>query len=124
MRLSGLRQHWDEYGRRDPLWAVLTAPDKQGNRWTVDEFLQTGRDEIAQLMAYLTSLGVTAKRRRALDFGCGAGRLTYALADWFESVVGLDIAPSMIEVARKLHAGVPGVDFRVNTTNRLGSVQS
>ena len=49
MRLSGLRRHWNEFGRSDPLWAILTAPDKKGNRWSVDEFLQTGRDEIAAL---------------------------------------------------------------------------
>ena len=124
MRLSGLRRHWDEFGRSDPLWAILTAPDKKGNRWSIDEFLQTGRDEIAALIAYLDERGLTAHRRRALDFGCGAGRLTHALADHFEQVIGVDIAPSMIDVARKLHADRPGLDFRVNASNRLESIEA
>jgi SAM-dependent methyltransferase len=124
MRLSGLRRHWHEFGRSDPLWAILTAPDKKGNRWSVDEFLQTGRDEIAALIAYLDARGLTGPRARALDFGCGAGRLTHALADYFDQVIGVDIAPSMIDVARRLHAAVPGVEFRVNPSSRLESIAS
>jgi SAM-dependent methyltransferase len=124
MRLSGLRRHWNEYGRSDPLWAILTAPDKKGNRWSIDEFLQTGRDEIAQLMAYLAERRITVARGRALDFGCGAGRLTHALAAHFENALGLDIAPSMIAKARELHAGLPNVEFRVNSSNRLESIAS
>ncbi len=124
MRLSGLRRHWNEFGRSDPLWAILTAPDKKGNRWSVDEFLQTGRDEIAALITYLDARGLTGARTRALDFGCGAGRLTHALADHFDQVIGVDIAPSMIDVARRLHAAVPGVEFRVNASSRLESVAS
>ena len=122
MRLSGLRRHWNEFGRSDPFWAILTAPDKKGNRWSVEEFLQTGREEIAGLIAYLDRLGLTGRRQRALDFGCGAGRLTHALADHFDQVVGIDIAPSMIAVARRLHAGAARVEFQVNTTTRLESV--
>jgi SAM-dependent methyltransferase len=124
MRLSGLRRHWDAFGRSDPLWAILTAPDKKGNRWSIDEFLQTGRDEIAALIAYLDERGLTANRRRALDFGCGAGRLTHALASHFDQVIGVDIAPSMIDVARTLHAARPRLDFRVNASNRLESIDA
>ena len=135
MRLRALRRHWNEFGRSDPLWAILTAPDKKGNRWSVEEFLQTGRDEIAGLLAYLAGRGLATRRRCALDFGCGAGRLTYALAGCFPHVIGLDIAPSMIEVARTLHADAsradvaaearsPKVEFRVNSSTRLESVES
>jgi SAM-dependent methyltransferase len=124
MRLNALRRHWDEFGKSDPLWAILTAPDKKGNRWSVDEFLQTGRDEISALIADLDARALARRRHRALDFGCGAGRLTHALADHFDQVIGLDIAPSMIDVARRLHAGVRNVEFRVNASNRLESVES
>jgi SAM-dependent methyltransferase len=122
MRLRSLRRHWDELGRRDPLWAILTSPDKQGNRWPIDEFLQTGRDEIAALIAYLDARGLDVRRGRALDFGCGAGRLTRALADYFHEVIGIDIAASMIDTARQLHASAPGVHFIVNTSTSLETV--
>ena len=124
MRLSALRRHWDEFGKSDPLWAILTAPDKKGNRWSVDEFLQTGRGEISALIAYLDARSLARRRNLALDFGCGAGRLTHALADHFDQVIGLDIAPSMIDIARRLHAGVQNVEFRVNTSSRLESIES
>ena len=124
MRLRALRRHWNEYGRSDPLWAILTAPDKKGNRWSIDEFLQTGRDEIDALIRYLDERGLAQNRRRALDFGCGAGRLTHALAGHFDHVIGVDIAASMIEVAKRLHGGTPNLDFRVNTSGRLESIPS
>ena len=124
MRLDSLRRHWDEYGRSDPLWAILTAPDKKGNRWPVAEFLQTGREEIDALMAYLGGRGLQQNRRRALDFGCGAGRLTHALATCFDEAIGVDIAASMVAVAKQLHARTPNLEFRVNTSNRLESIAS
>jgi SAM-dependent methyltransferase len=124
VRLSGLRRHWNEYGKSDPLWAILTAPDKKGNRWSIDEFLQTGRDEIARVIAYLDERHLNGRRRHALDFGCGAGRLTHALAPYFDQVTGVDIAASMIDIARRLHASVGGVDFRVNTSDKLESIES
>jgi len=124
MRLRALRRHWDEFGKSDPLWAILTAADKKGNRWSIDEFLETGRSQITALIGYLDSRGLASRRRRALDFGCGAGRLTHALADHFDQVIGLDIAPSMIDIARQLHAGVKNAEFRVNPSSRLESIES
>ena len=40
-------------------------------------------------------------RKKTLDFGCGVGRLTQALASYFDEVHGVDIAPSMIELAKQ-----------------------
>ena len=124
MRLSRLRQHWNELGRKDPLWAILTSPDKQGNKWSVEEFLQTGRADVSALMTYLDARQLNVRRRRALDFGCGAGRLTRALADHFDEVVGVDIATSMIELARRLHADEPRCRFVVNDSERLDASES
>ena len=51
----------------------------------------------------LESLGVEVRRRRALDFGCGAGRLSQALCEYFDSCDGVDVAPSMIDLARRFN---------------------
>ena len=101
MRLKRLQKHWDAFGEQDPLWAILTRPDKKGNRWDRNEFFRSGALEVEGVMAYAASLGVRLRRRSALDFGCGVGRLTAALAAHFEEVVGVDIAPSMIRRARE-----------------------
>ena len=100
MKLQRLQQRWNVAGKDDPFWAVLAAPDKKGNRWQVDDFFKTGADEITALMDYVASLDTPVARHRALDFGCGPGRLSQALSDHFARVDGVDISPSMIELAR------------------------
>ena len=61
-----------------------------------------------------------ARHVRALDFGCGAGRLTRALAGRFVHADGVDVAPSMIELAQKFHADDPRVAFHLNEKADLG----
>jgi SAM-dependent methyltransferase len=100
VNLRRLKAHWDAWGRTDPLWAILTEPDKKGNRWTPEEFFATGAAEVSSVLGYLDAVVPGRPRRRALDFGCGVGRVTQALAAHFDEVVGVDIAPSMIEQAR------------------------
>ena len=55
----------------------------------------------------------------AQGFGCGVGRLTRALADHFERVVGIDVAPSMIAQARAMNREYARCNFRVNRSVRL-----
>ena len=119
MDLRDLQRHWDTFGRRDPLWAILTDPAKRGNRWSPDEFFDTGRAEIAELMAHAAWLQVPGDRRRALDFGCGAGRLTQALADHFESAVGVDVAPSMVALAQTHNRHGQRCTYEVNDAPNL-----
>ena len=47
--------------------------------------------------------------QRALDFGCGVGRLTRALGMRFESAFGVDISAGMVEQAQTAERGVPGL---------------
>ena len=37
----------------------------------------------------------------ALDFGCGIGRVTYALTEHCDTVTGIDVAPAMIRTAQE-----------------------
>lgn len=100
MDLRELQRHWDTFGQQDPYWAILTDPARRGNRWSPDEFFETGRVEILGHLEQAARLGVPRQWRRALDFGCGAGRLTQAIADHVDSALGIDVAPSMIALAR------------------------
>jgi ubiquinone/menaquinone biosynthesis C-methylase UbiE len=101
MDLKELQKNWDKFGKTDPLWAILTVEAKKGNKWTPEEFFETGRSEVEQLMEHMRALGLAVRRNRALDFGCGVGRLTQGLAEYFDEVIGVDIAPSMVKGARK-----------------------
>ena len=99
MSLKELRRNWDLFGRTDPLWAILTDPEAKGGRWDEAAFFQRGVDEIEQLLAELGARRAALPQRRALDFGCGVGRLSQALAAHCELVDGVDIAASMIALA-------------------------
>lgn len=97
-----MARHWQRLGERDPLWAVLTEPGKRGGRWDEQEFFATGHDEVTALAAEAADLGIRLEGRRALDFGCGVGRVSQALAEHYDEVVGVDIAPAMVERAHQL----------------------
>ena len=99
MTLKDVQKTYEAYGKEDPLYAVLSRKDAKDNKWDADEFFATGRDEIADAMRHLASLGVKVNKGRAMDFGCGVGRLTQALCEEFSEAVGVDISYSMIENA-------------------------
>jgi SAM-dependent methyltransferase len=119
MHLTELQRNWDAFGHIDPLWAILTDPRLRGNKWNSAEFFSTGQQEVAELMDQAARLGVPRHRRWALDFGCGVGRLTQALAEYFQQTVGLDIAPSMIDLARRYNAHGSRCEYAVNDTDDL-----
>jgi SAM-dependent methyltransferase len=101
MNLWQLRRHWDALARVDPYFAVLTDSGKQGNRWASDEFFRTGVAEADSDMARIRQLAPDLPLRHALDFGCGAGRLTQGLARHFARVTGVDISGRMVDLARE-----------------------
>ncbi|MEU2349086.1 class I SAM-dependent methyltransferase [Modestobacter sp. NPDC049651] len=125
MTLSDVQQNWDRFGRQDPLWAILTTDDARGGRWDESAFFASGEVAVAELLA-LTDPPPTG---RALDFGCGVGRLTLPLARHFREVVGVDIAPSMLALAERYkaerHTGAPGdLRYVLNQRPDLGQFES
>jgi len=98
--LRELRDFWERQARRDPLWAILSDPSKKGRKWNIADFFETGRREISILVYHLESLKIGFLRNKALDFGCGIGRLSQALAGYFDRVVGVDISETMIKLAK------------------------
>ena len=119
MELNELQKHWNQFGKQDPLWAIATWDDKKGNKWNPEEFFELGRQEIAGVMEYVQKLGLLQQLGRALDFGCGVGRLTQALASYFDEVVGIDIAPSMVTLAKQYNRFGARCTYRVNDQDNL-----
>lgn len=101
MELQQLKEHWDSFGKRDPLWAVLTDPSKRNGGWRAEEFFETGERDVEAMLAHARARGLDPARGATLDFGCGVGRLAQALCNRFGRCYGVDIAPSMIRLARK-----------------------
>jgi SAM-dependent methyltransferase len=104
---AGLRDtdaDWHEIGAADPHWGVLTAPEFRRENLrpaAVETFYASGRRHIAEVAAAFTRItGAPFHAGTALDFGCGAGRLTEAMAAYADHVTGYDISPGMLDAAR------------------------
>lgn len=119
MQLKPHEQAWTHWGTADPLWAVLSDPSKQGGKWDLSEFLSSGRRDVDAILSELEELGLRPQAGRALDFGCGPGRLTQALAARFGQVLGVDISSSMLELARKYNQHGEKCQFVHNTSDSL-----
>jgi SAM-dependent methyltransferase len=117
--MQGDEHEWEELARLDPLWAVLSERDRKSGRWSLAEFFATGEEEVERILALVARLGLPGRRDRALDFGCGVGRTTRALAARFEEVLALDISPTMIEQARRINAGLRNVSFVVASLDEV-----
>lgn len=94
---------WDDLATVDPLWAVLSVDAMRNGGWDLHEFFATGEAEVEQILATAAQIGRPKRHRRALDFGCGVGRLTRALAGRFGETVGVDISKRMTQMARELN---------------------
>ena len=103
MSLDDPRALWDAHAQTDPLWAVLSAPDKRGRRWRLREFMQDGEREIALLIRKIAELRLDSPHAPVIDFGCGVGRLSQALGRRFDDVTGVDISPGMVALAERVN---------------------
>ncbi len=125
MSVARDRRDWEALARTDPLWAVWTHPERRGGGWAghEKEFFDVGAGEVASILAAGARHGRPLTRRRALDFGCGVGRLSRAVAAHFGEVLGLDVSHAMVERARELNADVPGCRFEVNAAVGLPALE-
>jgi len=96
-------QSWEDWGTVDPMYAILTDPQFRFGKGDLEFFLSTGAGTIDSLLKKCDRLGICQRRESALDFGCGLGRLTAPLSAHFDSVIGLDVAATMVTQARAMH---------------------
>jgi SAM-dependent methyltransferase len=106
---------WEKFGRQQPYYGVLADEKFTGREIDAhrDEFFASGQASASRILrTYEDHFGKLGSAR-ALDHGCGVGRLTLPLAERFAAVVGLDISPSMLAEARAnaRRAGVSNVEF-------------
>ncbi|MBW3663701.1 MAG: class I SAM-dependent methyltransferase [Actinobacteria bacterium] len=115
---SHARRYWDERAGENALWYVDTSLDYDAP--DVERFLADGDRVVTYALDRHEHL--LPGHDRALEIGCGVGRICRALADRFDTVIGVDISPRMIERAREL---VPDdrVRFIVGDGASLGPVE-
>ena len=108
---------WKRFGDTDPYYGVLSDSRYQGRQLGDDvrrKFFQSGERHVDLLLSVIADAFGDVPTGRALDFGCGVGRITHGLAKRFDSVVGLDISPGMLEEAGRNAAasGLANVSYR------------
>ena len=101
--MDKIKKSWNYWGENDPYYAVTTFDKFRKENLTEsskEDFFQTGYEHLAKVWDEIeNSLVENFKPRRALDFGCGVGRVVIPLAERCEEVVGVDISELMIEEA-------------------------
>jgi 2-polyprenyl-6-hydroxyphenyl methylase/3-demethylubiquinone-9 3-methyltransferase len=92
--------------------------------WDRNGAFRTLHDIDPARMAYIAQR-VTLAGSAVADIGCGGGLLAEGLARLGARVTAIDLADSMIEVAR-LHASVSGLDinYRISSVEQLGAAQA
>ncbi len=98
-------QEWEKLGKDDPYFGVITM-DRFRKDQLDDEsrklFFDSGREHVKYVLETIRKDMVPEfAPKRAMDFGCGVGRLAIPMAEECESVVGVDVSDSMLEEARK-----------------------
>jgi SAM-dependent methyltransferase len=124
MSLRSDRREWDDLAVQDGMWAVHSDPTRRGS-WNAEDFFATGAEELGVMWPSLESHGLLpAQTRRALDFGCGLGRLSRALSERFDAVVAVDTSPQMISGAQRLNADRENIAFTLNERPDLVALES
>lgn len=95
--MSGLqvrRAEWESFAAENALYYICTGPEGTNE----SSFWQSGEDVVEHELLPVM-LRHNTPRNRALELGCGVGRLAIPLARHFQAIVGLDIAAAMVSKA-------------------------
>jgi len=104
--LDKMRADWDARARENARYYVNTATDS----WTDEAFFASGDRTVAEeILTDMTNIcqGREPKQMKVLEIGCGAGRVTRALANLFGEVHAVDVSGEMIARASSALAALP-----------------
>ncbi len=96
---------WELFGATDPYYGVITHEKYRKGRLTDEsraEFFRSGEAHVEEIFDVIRRrIEPSFSPRRALDFGCGVGRVILPLAARAGHVVGVDVSESMLAEARR-----------------------
>lgn len=109
--LDPLMSNWNAMAELDPLWAILSDPEKKFGRWDLEEFFNDGDREAKRVVGMCKANRVDVRCGKMLDFGCGVGRMTRAFSRFFSTCVGIDVSGEMVELARQFNSDRQHCEF-------------
>ncbi|HEV3196316.1 MAG TPA: class I SAM-dependent methyltransferase [Bryobacteraceae bacterium] len=114
--IERMREDWNRRAREDANYYVAFARQKQSE----EEFLATGAEIVARLESEFFRLPpAPLEARRALEIGCGPGRLMIPMSKHFGEIHGVDISEEMAVLARQNLARVQNAHLHVNSGSDL-----
>ena len=108
-----MRLDWDARAKENARYYVQTAKED----WTDEEFFASGRQTVSEeILTDMINIcqGTEPKQMRVLEIGCGAGRVTRALAELFGEVHAVDVSAEMIAQATAALAATPNAHVYQN----------
>lgn len=107
-----MRRDWDQRARENHRHYIVNSRTE----WSDEDFARSGEATLSHYV--LTDMGNVCRGKspdamRVLDFGCGAGRVTRAMARVFGEVHGVDISPEMVGLAQAQVGCLPNVHIHL-----------
>jgi SAM-dependent methyltransferase len=88
---------WEGLAKEDPYFYILTVP---GIDYSKDEgvkyFFKSGEEFVAEMRPLIDQY--VAKKDKAVEIGCGVGRLTFPHAKIFNEIYAVDISETMLKL--------------------------
>ncbi len=124
-QIEKMQRDWDARARENARYYVNTARQD----WTDEEFFASGERTVAEeILTDMTNIcqGKDPQKMSVLEIGCGAGRVTRALARLFGQVYAVDISGEMVRQAQAAVQAFPGAHVYQNSgmdLKVLGDIQ-
>ena len=116
-----MREDWNERARAAAFHYILSEREFR----VPEDFFRTGEEDYETLVApVLRKLGFDPSGRVAVDVGCGAGRITRALARRFGHVYGLDVSDEMLKVASTFSRDLANITWLRSDGTSLAPVET
>ena len=112
-----MRADWDARACVDASYYVAfgrPGQDYEEFLSTADDILFTLREEYRRFPP-----GTDTRRLKALEVGCGPGRLLVPLSEHFGEIHGVDVSGGMVDLARKNLAAIPHAHVQQNCGSDL-----
>lgn len=105
------KKKWNGLAEENGKYYIVS---KEGKSITDEKFRELGKENYTELVAgdelVKQTLG-TFSDKRALEIGCGIGRVTEFFAADFAHITGLDISDKMVQDASERLAHIPNITF-------------
>jgi ubiquinone/menaquinone biosynthesis C-methylase UbiE len=116
--LEKMRRDWDRRATENARFYVVNSQEY----WTDEEFFEGGRQTVGhQILTDMHNIcqGRQPGEMKVLEIGCGAGRVTRALAELFGEVHAVDVSGEMVRLARYACEGRPNAFIYHNNGHDL-----